>query len=318
MGAVGRRPARRTGPPARRQGPCAARRAERRGARGHSGGGAPGAAASGAPELSGRGGRGRPRRDRPATPRSSVLNLMIATLDPRILSAISDLELVARVTVDGTIAGLHRSPFHGYSAEFSQYRPYPAGDDLKYVDWKLYARTDRYHTKQIRETTNLLALMALDASGSMRYAGANGVTKATYARLLGAALSHLLSGQGDGIGLVVYDAAVREFIPSRTGRSHVRSLLVALSRVEAGGRTAAASALKRSSELLKRRGVILLFSDLYDDEEAMETELRRSLRMGHEVAVFHVLTPEEMTFGFEGEVEVEDLESGEKVVCGAD
>jgi uncharacterized protein (DUF58 family) len=241
---------------------------------------------------------------------------MIATLDPLVLSAIADLELVARVTVDGTIAGLHRSPFHGYSAEFSQYRPYRAGDDLKYVDWKLFARTDRFYTKQFRETTNLLSLLAVDASASMGYAGANGVAKIDYARLLAAALSHLLSGQGDGIGLVVYDDAVRQFIASRTGRSHVRSLLVALSRAEAGGRTAAASALKRSSELLKRRGVILLFSDLYDDEEAMETELRRAVRMGHEVAVFHILTPEEMTFGLEGEVEVEDLESGERVLAG--
>lgn len=242
---------------------------------------------------------------------------MIATLDPRVLSAISDLELVARVTVDGTIAGLHRSPFHGYSAEFSQYRPYRAGDDLKYVDWKLYARTDRFYTKQFRETTNLLALIALDASGSMSYAGANGVTKGMYARLLGAALSHLLAGQGDGIGLVVYDAAVREFIPSRTGRSHIRSLLVALSRVESGGRTAAASALKRASELLKRRGLIILFSDLYDDEEAIEQELRRAVRMGHEVAVFQVLTPDEVTLGLTGEVEVEDLESKQTVLMRA-
>jgi uncharacterized protein (DUF58 family) len=239
---------------------------------------------------------------------------MIATLDPRVLSAISDLELVARVTVDGTIAGLHRSPFHGYSAEFSQYRPYRAGDDLKYVDWKLYARTDRFYTKQFRETTNLLALMAVDGSASMGYAGANGVTKATCARLLGAALSHLLSGQGDGIGLVVYDAAVRQFIPSRTGRSHVRSLLVALSRIEPGGRTAAASALKRASELLKRRGLIILFSDLYDDEQAVERELRRAVRMGHEVAVFHVLTPDEVTLGLTGEVEVEDLESKQTIL----
>lgn len=242
---------------------------------------------------------------------------MIATLDPRVLSAISDLELVARVTVDGTIAGLHRSPFHGYSAEFSQYRPYRPGDDLKYVDWKLYARTDRFYTKQFRETTNLLALITIDASGSMGYAGANGVTKATYARLLAAALCHLLAGQGDGIGLVVYDAAVRRFIPSRTGRSHIRSLLVALAQVEPGGRTAAASALKRASELLKRRGLIILFSDLYDDEDAVERELRRAVRMGHEVAVFHVLTPDEVTLGLSGEVEVEDLESQETILTRA-
>jgi uncharacterized protein (DUF58 family) len=239
---------------------------------------------------------------------------MIATLDPRVLSAISDLELVARVTVDGTIAGLHRSPFHGYSAEFSQYRPYRAGDDLKYVDWKLYARTDRFYTKQFRETTNLRALMAVDASGSMGYAGANGVTKATYARLLGAALSHLLAAQGDGIGLVVYDLAVRKFIPSRTGRAHIRSLLVAFSQVEPGGRTAAAPALKRASELLKRRGLIMLFSDLYDDEDAVERELRRAVRMGHELAVFHILTPDEVTLRLTGDVEVEDLESRQTVL----
>jgi uncharacterized protein (DUF58 family) len=234
---------------------------------------------------------------------------MFATLDPRVLSAISDLELVARVTVDGTVAGLHRSPFHGYSAEFSQYRHYRAGDDLKYVDWKLYARTDRFYTKQFRETTNLLSLLALDASGSMGFAGANGISKLTYARLLGAALSHLMTGQGDGIGLVVYDDSVRQFIPSRTGRSHLRSLLVALSKVEPAGRTAAAAALRRGAELLKGRGLILLFSDLYDDEEVLERELRRAIRMGHEVAVFHVLTPKEITLGLEGEVEVEDLES---------
>ena len=242
---------------------------------------------------------------------------MPATLDPRVLSAISDLELVARVTVDGTLAGLHRSPFHGYSAEFSQYRPYRAGDDLKYVDWKLFARTDRFYTKQFRETTNLLALLAMDASASMGYAGANGVAKSTYARLLAAALCHLLAGQGDGIGLMAYDGRVRQFIPSRTGRSHVRSLMVALSKLEAGGPTAAASALKRAAELMKRRGLILLFSDLYDDEDAVERELRRAVRMGHEVAVFHVLTPEELSFGLRGEVEVQDLESGTTVLVRA-
>jgi uncharacterized protein (DUF58 family) len=241
----------------------------------------------------------------------------LATLDPRVLSAIADLELVARVTVDGTIAGLHRSPFHGYSAEFSQYRPYRAGDDLKYVDWKLYARTDRFYTKQFRETTNLFSLLALDASASMGFAGAGGVTKFGYARLLAAALSHLLTAQGDGIGLVIYDQAVRQFIPSRTGRSHVRSLLVAVSRVEPGGGTAAATALRRASELLKRRGLLLVFSDLYDDEEAVDRELRRAVRMGHEVAVFHVLTPEELTLGLDGEVEVEDLESRQTVLTRA-
>ena len=171
------------------------------------------------------------------------------------LSAIADLELVARVTVDGTVAGLHRSPFHGYSAEFSQYRHYRPGDDLKYVDWKLFARTDRFYTKQFRETTNLVAHLAVDASGSMGFAGANGVSKLAYARLLAAAVAHLLLGQGDGVGLVVYDQTVRQFIRGRSGRSHLRSLLVALSKLQASGRTAAAAPLKRAAEMLKRRGL---------------------------------------------------------------
>src|SRR4249920_3386034 len=129
-------------------------------------------------------------------------------LDPALLNAISDLELVARVTVDGTISGLHRSPFHGYSAEFSQYRHYLPGDDLKYIDWKLFARTDRLYTKQFRETTNLWCQIALDASASMNYAGmregSGRATKFEYARLLAASIAHLVSRQGDAVGLVTY------------------------------------------------------------------------------------------------------------------
>ena len=237
-----------------------------------------------------------------------------AALDPQVLSAVADLELVARVTVDGTIAGLHRSPFHGYSAEFSQYRPYRAGDDLKYVDWKLYARTDRFYTKQFRETTNLVAHLAIDASASMGFAGANGVSKLGYARLLAAAVSHLLLAQGDGVGLVVYDESVRQFIPGRSGRSHLRSLLVALSRLQASGRTASAAPLKRAVELLKRRGLVCVFSDLYDDDGAIEVELRRALGMGHEVALFHVLTRDELVLQLPEEAEVEDLESGATLI----
>jgi len=236
------------------------------------------------------------------------------TLDPQVLSAIADLELVARVTVDGTVAGLHRSPFHGYSAEFSQYRHYRPGDDLKYVDWKLFARTDRFYTKQYRETTNLVAQLAVDASGSMGFAGANGVSKLAYARLLAAAVASLLLGQGDGVGLVVYDDAVRQFIGGRSGRSHLRNVLVALSKLQASGRTSAAAPLKRAAELLKRRGLICVFSDLYDDDAALDAELRRALGMGHEVAVFHVLTREELVLRLPDEAEIEDLESGATLI----
>ena len=237
-------------------------------------------------------------------------------LDPVLLSSIGDLELVARVTVDGTVAGLHRSPFHGYSAEFSQYRHYRPGDDLKYVDWKLFARTDRFYTKQYRETTNLMAQLAVDASASMAYSGSRSITKLDYARLLAAALAHLISSQGDAVGLVVYNEGLRTYIPSRSGQAHLRGLLIALSKMDARGATATGAALKRATDLLKRRGLLLVISDLYDEDAGIEEELRRAARIGHEVAVFQVLTREEIDFPFRGDVRIEDLESKRQVLSG--
>jgi uncharacterized protein (DUF58 family) len=238
-------------------------------------------------------------------------------LDPVLLAALGDLELVAKLTVEGSVSGLHRSPFHGYSAEFSQYRHYRAGDDLKYVDWKLFARTDRFYTKQYRETTNMAAEIALDASGSMAYGGRTGVTKIEYARMLSAALAHLISRQGDAVGLAVYDDALRQFVGSRSGASHLRTLLHALWNVEASGRTSAAPALRRAADLLRRRGLLLIVSDLYDESGEVEREVRRAVRMGHEVAVFHVLTAEEIELPFDGDVELEDLEGAGSVVTSA-
>ena len=197
-------------------------------------------------------------------------------LDPVLLSSIGDLELVARVVIDGTVSGLHRSPFHGYSAEFSQYRHYRAGDDLKYIDWKLFARTDRLYTKQYRETTDMVAEIAIDASASMAFRGRTGVTKIDYARLLAAALAHLISRQGDAVGLVVYDDGLRHYVPSRAGPSHLRRLLVALTKLEASGGTSAAGSLARAIDLLRRRGLLVIVSDLYDEDDAVERELKRA------------------------------------------
>jgi uncharacterized protein (DUF58 family) len=238
-------------------------------------------------------------------------------LQPEVLSAIADLELVARVTVEGTVSGLHPSPFHGYSAEFSQYRHYRPGDDLKYLDWRLFARTDRLYTKQYRETTNMLAELAIDVSGSMSFRGHIGISKFEYARLLAAALSHLVTVQGDAVGLVAYADTVRQFLPGRAGQSHLRAVLVALARLQPSGTTAAAAALRRAAELLKRRGLLVLLSDLYDEDEAVERELRRAVSLGHEVAVFHILTRDEVDLSIRGDVELEDLETGETVLTSA-
>lgn len=241
-------------------------------------------------------------------------------LDPALLTAIGDLELVARVTVEGTLSGFHRSPFHGYSAEFSQYRHYRTGDDLKYIDWKLFARTDRLYTKQYRETTNLAAQVLVDASASMSFAGSaagGGVEKLGYARIVAAALAYLVAGQGDAVGLTVYDDRVRHYIPSRTGQTHLRGVLTALSKMSASGGTSAAASFRRAVDLLTRRGLLIVISDLYDDSDAFEAELRRAVHIGHEVAVFHLLTRDELEFPYSSDVELEDLETGVTRLTGA-
>jgi uncharacterized protein (DUF58 family) len=241
----------------------------------------------------------------------------LALLDPVVLSSIHDLELVAKLTVDGALSGLHRSPFHGYSAEFHQYRHYRAGDDLKYVDWKLFARTDRVYTKQFRESTDVRVHLVLDASASMAYRGEAGVSKLEYGRLLAAALAHLFVRQGDAVGLLVHDAGVRAYVGARRGRGHLRRLLAELSRATAGGRTASAHAVRRATDLLPSRGIVILISDLYDDEAGVDTALRRASRIGHEVIVLHVFTPGELDLPHDGAVEYEDVETNELVLSGS-
>ena len=239
---------------------------------------------------------------------------MSGPLDPVALTAIGDLELVSKRIVDGTISGLHRSPFHGYSAEFSQYRHYRPGDDLKYVDWKLFARTDRLYTKQFRETTNLVCQIAFDVSASMDYASAGSVTKFTYARLLASALAYLISRQGDSVGLVTYADDIRQYLPSRGGQAHLHSLLLALRRTAPAGETNSAIALGRTIDLLKRRGLLILVSDLYDEGPDVERALMRASHIGHEVVVFHVLTRHEVELPFVDDLEVEDAETGQVVL----
>jgi uncharacterized protein (DUF58 family) len=234
-------------------------------------------------------------------------------LDPVVLAGIGDLALVARRTVEGSVTGLHRSPFHGYSAEFSQYRP---GDDLKYVDWKLLARTDRIYTRQYRETTNVAAQICLDTSGSMAFQGAAGVAKADYARLLAAALAQLLASQGDAVGLVAFNDRVGPWLPGRAGPAHLRALLLALARIAPAGRTSTPPALRRGIDLMRRRGVLIVIGDLYEDDDEVGRELRRAARIGHEVVIFHVLTREEVQFPYAGDVELEDLETGARLHAG--
>lgn len=233
------------------------------------------------------------------------------TLAPDVLARIADLELVARIVVDGLVSGLHRSPFHGYSAEFSQYRHYLPGDDLKYVDWKLVARTDRLYTKQFRETTNMAAALVLDASASMAFPA--GMSKFRYGTIIAAALAHLISTQGDSIGLLAGDV----FVPPRTGRQQLRRVLASLSSMAPRGTWDGPANVRRAAERLGRRGLLIVVSDFYDDEERTMSELRRAARMGHEVVLFQVLSAEELELPYQRDLEFTDLETGARLAINA-
>jgi uncharacterized protein (DUF58 family) len=233
-------------------------------------------------------------------------------LDPALVARISDLEILARILVEGLVSGLHRSPFHGYSAEFSQYRHYRPGDDLKYVDWKLAARTDRVYTKQFRETTNMASAIVIDTSASMGFPEGP-ASKFRYAVVAAAALAHLISSGGDAIGLVTET----RFLPPRAGRQHLRRLLAALGGLAAGGIWQSADTVRRAAERLGRRGLLLVWSDFYDDEETTFAELRRAARLGHEVVVFQVMSRDEIEFAYRRDLEFVDLETGRSLAVDA-
>jgi uncharacterized protein (DUF58 family) len=248
-----------------------------------------------------------------------------------VFARVADLELVARIIVDGLVSGPHRSPFHGYSAEFSQYRHYRPGDDLKYVDWKLVARTDRVYTKQFRETTNMAASLVVDTSASMAFpAGGDGadwrgrssavgteLSKFRYAVIMAAALAHLISRQGDAVGLLAAGETA-PFLPPRAGRSHLRRLLATLSSLEAAGAWSPAETIRRAAERLTRRGVLIVLSDFYDSEDAAFAELRRAARIGQDVAIVQILSRGEIEFPYARDLEFADLETGRKVVVDVD
>jgi uncharacterized protein (DUF58 family) len=238
-------------------------------------------------------------------------------VSPSELSSLRDLELLARTTVEGLRQGLHRSPFHGYTAEFSQYRHYRPGDDLKYVDWKAFGRTDRLYSRQFRETTNLAALFVIDASRSMAYPP-EGQSKFALARATAAVLATLVIDQGDAAGiLAVADGDRTDYVPPRSGRHHLHLQLAALARLECGSVQGVAGALKRAAVLLRRLGMVIVISDFYEEEPSL-VEIRRLARMGHDVIAIQVMAREELQLPRGGSLEIEDLESGATLLTNAD
>ena len=231
-------------------------------------------------------------------------------LDPRVLSRIGDLELLARVAVEGFIAGLHRSPFLGLSMDFAAHRPYEPGDDIRKVDWRVFGRTDRFYVKEYEAETNASVLFALDVSASMGY-GSGEVAKLDYARMLAASLLHLSAAQRDRVGVSTFADGVREHVPP--GVRQRRAALAALDRVKAGGAGSLPTALGRIGEGLRRRGLVVVVSDLYAEPEEILAGLGALRGRGHDVILFHVLDPDELRFPFRTPSSFEDLETGERV-----
>ena len=236
-------------------------------------------------------------------------------LAPSQLAALGGLEFVARQIVEGFIAGLHRSPHRGFSVEFAEHRMYQPGDDLRYIDWRMFGRSDRYYIKQFEEETNLRAYLLLDVSASMEWTSAAGSLppKLWYAKQLAACISLLLLRQGDAVGLVAFDDATRAHVSPRGSRRHWHELLRALAPLHATGRTDAGTAIRDIAARLRRRGLVVLISDLLVDPEATRLALRFLRHRGHEVLVFHLLDPGERELPGVGDARFVDPETGEEV-----
>ena len=233
-------------------------------------------------------------------------------LDPHTLSRLKHLSLRARLVVEGFIAGLHRSPYHGFSVEFSEHRQYMPGDEIRHLDWRIYAKTDRYYVKQFEEETNLKAHLLLDASGSMGF-GSGSMTKLSFGALLAGALTYLLLKQRDAVGLCLFDTRPRIFIPPSSKSSYLNVILSQLDRATPGEETDLAATFHELAERIHRRGLIVIISDLLDDVDAVITGLRHFRHKRHEVVVFHILDPVEMELDYRDTIVFEDVETGERI-----
>jgi len=230
-------------------------------------------------------------------------------VDSDAVLAIEPLELRARVIVEGFLSGLHRSPYHGFSVEFSEYRPYSPGDDLRYLDWKLLARTDRRYIKRFEDETNVRCHLLVDLSRSMAF-GAERRPKVEYAITLAATLARFLSMQRDAVGLLTFAEDVLDFVPARHRPGHLLRLFVALERATSGSATGLVASLERIASLVRRRGVVVLVSDVLAPLAGLDVALGALRARGQDVVVFRVLDPAEIDFPFDRAATFEDLESG--------
>lgn len=242
-------------------------------------------------------------------------------LDPKVLSKITRLDLQARLVVEGFISGLHRSPFHGFSVEFATHREYVPGDDLRHLDWKVQAKTDRYYIKQYEEETNLKATFLVDASESMHYPAApssgggsrDGLTKYHYACTVAASLAFLLLQQQDAVGLAIFDEDITSYLPASANPNHIKSLVHAMDVVEPKAKTSLEPICHSLAEKISRRGLICLISDLFVDVDGLLRGLQHFRHYDHDVMVLHVMDADELTFPFQGNTQFLGLEDTGRV-----
>lgn len=245
---------------------------------------------------------------------SAPVALRADQIDPAVLAAMGHLEIVARWVVDGFLAGLHRSPKKGFSVEFAEHRPYMPGDDLRYLDWRIAARSDRWLVKLFEEETNARAMVVLDVSSSMQWSGdPSRLTKLEYSERLAAAISLLLIRQRDAVGLIRFDEGLRSMIPPRAGRPQWRRMVAAFSESGGGGESNIADAIVQAARLVRRPGFVVLISDLLADVDPVVERLRAVRARGHEALVLHVVDRAEFEFPDEGEARYRDPESGAEV-----
>jgi len=233
-------------------------------------------------------------------------------LDPRALMSIRNMELRARVVVEGFLHGLHRSPFHGFSVEFTEYRQYTEGDDTRFIDWRLAGRTDRYFIKKFEDETNLRCMFLVDLSQSMSYASGT-FSKAEYGATLAATLGYFLEQQGDAIGLMTFAEDVRDYLPARHRPGHLRQFMLTLGKQTTGQRTNLDSPIRRAAEIVRRRGAFVIISDFLAPLDQLEASLSQLRAWGHELALFQVLDPAEMNLDFKTASLFRDAESGREL-----
>lgn len=241
-------------------------------------------------------------------------------LRPEAVSALSSMELRARLVVEGFITGLHQSPYHGFSVEFAEHRQYMPGDEIRRIDWRVYGKTDRFYVKQFEEETNLKSYIVLDTSASMKFAseikGSNEkrLTKLEYASYIAASLSYLMVQQRDAVGLTCFDSAIHTTVPPHATKQHLRRLLIELERLRPGTTTNSAAALHQLAERTSRRGLVIILSDLFDDPGKVMAALKHFRHNHHEVLVMHVLDPMERSFAFGSDAVFKDVETGELIM----